>query len=292
MTEDTAGKKKIAADQAFLGTDRPSRFVLHLRAVSNPPILDVHLADHCNLNCAGCNHFAPVAARRFLPLDQYARDLGLLSRIPGIDGYFSELCLMGGEPLLHPEVSEAIRLSRRFLPGTTLALVTNGILLDRMPPDFWAACRDTQTAVSVTRYPVEIPYDSLACLARETGVQIHMPFVPGESGFFRVPLDPEGRCDPEDNFRHCPSGGFCMQLRGGRLYPCHRSAWRDALNSCFGTNFAPEEGDFLDLRRISSTDEIEAFRTAAKPACRYCCLDRSEVIPWRRSRGAREEWLV
>ena len=29
-------------------------------------ILEIHLVDHCNLNCGGCNHFSPIAKPWFI----------------------------------------------------------------------------------------------------------------------------------------------------------------------------------------------------------------------------------
>ena len=51
--------------------------------------LEFHLADHCNLNCQCCDHFAPIADNYFLDLDEFERDMsrladdsvGLLSRV-------------------------------------------------------------------------------------------------------------------------------------------------------------------------------------------------------------------
>ena len=33
--------------------------------------IDVQVADHCNLGCRGCLHFAPIAEPRFLDLAEY-----------------------------------------------------------------------------------------------------------------------------------------------------------------------------------------------------------------------------
>ena len=64
--------------------------------------LDIHVVDHCNLRCAGCLHFAPLATEHFIDLAAYDRDLEMLAAVEGIEGYFDCICLMGGEPLLHP----------------------------------------------------------------------------------------------------------------------------------------------------------------------------------------------
>jgi molybdenum cofactor biosynthesis enzyme MoaA len=67
-----------------------------------PYIVETHLVDHCNLNCKGCSHFASlVPGEVFTDIEIFKRDIARLSQI-FIDVY--EIRLMGGEPLLHPDI--------------------------------------------------------------------------------------------------------------------------------------------------------------------------------------------
>jgi len=57
------------------------------------------IVHHCNLNCKGCDHCAPIAEEEFVSVEQIIKDLTLLkSRFFNI----FQLGIMGGEPLLHP----------------------------------------------------------------------------------------------------------------------------------------------------------------------------------------------
>jgi len=33
--------------------------------------LEMHIVDHCNLNCAGCNHFCPLAEPFYISLKEF-----------------------------------------------------------------------------------------------------------------------------------------------------------------------------------------------------------------------------
>ena len=33
--------------------------------------LEIHVVDHCNLNCAGCNHFTPLAKPFFIEVKDF-----------------------------------------------------------------------------------------------------------------------------------------------------------------------------------------------------------------------------
>ena len=108
------------------------------------PVVDVQVCGHCNLRCAGCMHFAPVAEESFLDLGEFERDLERLSSVEGVGDYFGAIVLMGGEPLLHPHIAEVIRMTHRYLPESLIALCTNGLLLRRMGGDFWDALAECE----------------------------------------------------------------------------------------------------------------------------------------------------
>ena len=123
-----------AATQASGHMPYVEGFVDRLRGLALKPKLDVQVCDHCNLRCAGCLHFAPLAPERFLDLGEYERDLRRLAAIEGFGGYFESIVLMGGEPLLHPQVADVVSVTRAILPDENITLCTNGLLLKRMRP--------------------------------------------------------------------------------------------------------------------------------------------------------------
>ena len=131
-------------------------FPRRLRTLALAPALDVHVADHCNLRCKGCVHFAPLAQKHFLDLGGFEADLRTLSTIPGIESYFRGLYLMGGEPRLHPRIGDVMALTRRLLPRIRIVLATNGILLGRMGDEFWNALVSGGVELHVSPYPINM----------------------------------------------------------------------------------------------------------------------------------------
>ncbi len=66
--------------------------------------VDLPIVDACNLACRACSHFSPLA-RKVEPRDvaDIAAALTLLQNVaPGLT---SSVFIMGGEPLLHPQLS-------------------------------------------------------------------------------------------------------------------------------------------------------------------------------------------
>ena len=110
----------------------------------------VPLVEHCNLRCCGCDHFAPLAEQEFADLDAFENDFARLSYL--VDGKAEKIGLMGGEPLLHPQVKDFLYIARRHFRKTKIRIVTNGVLLLNKKEDFWKACRDNNIIVEVTKY--------------------------------------------------------------------------------------------------------------------------------------------
>lgn len=48
--------------------------------------IEVHLVEHCNLNCFGCNHFSQIANEEYTSLESYENDMRQLSTIIGGGG--------------------------------------------------------------------------------------------------------------------------------------------------------------------------------------------------------------
>ena len=260
-------------------------------------MIDVHVVDHCNLRCTGCIHFAPLAKPSFLNLEEYERDLAALASIPHIDKYLHRLCLMGGEPLLHPKLPEVIRLSRSYLPNTDIALDSNGLLLGRMGTDFWQAMAACKIELTLSPYPLRINYPALLDLATQHGVSAHLAGDVTGSGqdkevFFHLAIDPSASQNPVASHNRCPFGGRFMQLYDGRLWPCQVTAHHDPLNQHFGTQLQAQEQDSLPLEIISSIDQIEDFRRRPHPMCRYCDNDHLTVVKWSIPHRQACEWLA
>ena len=68
--------------------------------------VEILLSDHCNLNCQMCNHFSPIAVPKSLKLSEFKKDIQKLSKLT--KGALGTLYLMGGEPLLNPELLDII----------------------------------------------------------------------------------------------------------------------------------------------------------------------------------------
>jgi len=107
--------------------------------------LEVEVADQCNLACRACSHLSPVAPNKILDVSELERDLSVLATCL----HASLFRLVGGEPLLHPQLSEVARVVRASGIADKIVLLTNGLLLNRAPGQLW----DTLDRVEIYVYP-------------------------------------------------------------------------------------------------------------------------------------------
>ncbi|MDR0723938.1 MAG: 4Fe-4S cluster-binding domain-containing protein, partial [Endomicrobium sp.] len=73
---------------------------------------EIHVTDHCNLNCKSCSHFSPLAQERYLDLNQFQNDCKRLALLT--NGKLEDIIFLGGEPLLHPNLGDIFKIARKY----------------------------------------------------------------------------------------------------------------------------------------------------------------------------------
>lgn len=252
---------------------------------------EVPLADHCNLNCAGCSHFSPLASPSFMGLEEFTRDFERMAEL--FEGNIRQIRLMGGEPLLNHDINKYLAVARKCFPQTELIIVTNGLLLPQMDESFWETCRENQIVIAPTKYPIDFDYDAAEELAKAHGVKFQC-FSDRETTkvFDKYALDPQGLQNCERNYRICSIPNPCPYLRNGRLYLCPIPPTVHYMNEAFGTNFEESPQDSIDIYQARSAEEILEFLARPIPFCRYCKRDANETIPWGQSKRELSEWTL
>lgn len=248
------------------------------------------LARHCNLNCAGCSHFSPVAPECFPDFADARRDFRRLSQL--FDGRCEYIHLMGGEPLLNAQIEDYLAMAREYFPIGDIYLITNGMLLPKMPDGFYKACAKHRILISVTHYPIDLDYGAIQSRCEKHGVAFE--FFRGaeaQTHFNRLALDPEGRGDLYENYVNCSHGNNCLYLRNGRMYPCGIGANMDLFEDHFHAGLALTEEDGVDIYAVSSGRELLNRLAAPSARCRFCRMDKwPERRPWGHSKKDMGEW--
>ncbi len=261
------------------------------------PSIEVDIVGHCNLNCKGCTHFSPIADKTFIDVESFANDLHRLSEIISGD-YFGTLYILGGEPLLHPNLVSILRISRECYPKQVIKIITNGLLLSKMNDDFWDCCEELQIIIEVTKYPIKYDYSDLNSIVSNRRKKVKIQYK-GRTKFFvkkqyKLPIDIKGNQDMEYSYRHCFMGGSCLNLSKGHLYTCSYAAFIERFNKHFGLNIPITQEDGIDIYDASLTVR-DILETMSKPIplCKYCAVkDREYGLRWETSQRNIDEWLI
>lgn len=244
--------------------------------------LELHLTDHCNLNCKGCFHFSPIAPAHYTDSDQYINDLTRLSQLFRT---IRTIRLMGGEPLLHPNADQFIYTTRNAFPKSRIQLVTNGILLPKATQAFWQACRDTGTTIDLILYPPSRKkLDAFQDLCNRESVALRTCQV----DFFKAYCNFKGDSPKHDTFTRCDIGFNCIYLQAGRLYTCAMSTLIQHFNKKFDLRFPTDKG--IDIHSSGTTGRNSLMKLS-KPVetCKWCS-DKPTSFAWQHSRHMLKDW--
>ena len=265
---------------------RPAqRWMRSLLTYVRPPelhYLELHLTDHCNLNCKGCGHYCPLVQNKFADLEQHKKDMKRLSQL---FRNIHTIRLMGGEPLLHPQVVLFILETRSVFPKASIKFVTNGSLLPSATQEFWKACRDTHTSIDLTVYPpLRKNLADYLALCKAEGISV----VPREVETFFAHHNLKGDSDKIKAFDICKSVFYCPFLQNGRLYTCAMPALVHYFNERFG-HAIPEDGG-IDIHEDPLTGRA-ILRKLLQPieTCKWCSYDFPS-FKWDVSSRTAEEW--
>ena len=275
----------------FLHNIVPSSFIkaYHSYKANRNFYFEVQVAEHCNLNCVGCTHFSSIAEEGFIDLGVYERDIKRMAELFGSD-YPFVVRLMGGEPLLHPELEELFVITRRVLPKAEIWVVTNGILLPSRPVKFWQSCKDNNIKIYISKYPVNINYTAIDAKVSEYGLALVDFREEKTVDFHHNVLDLEGKCDAEHSFKNCSLANSCHNLCKGKLYTCSVAAHIHHLKKYFDLDIELSEQNGIDIFKVNSSKEIIDLMNKPIPLCRYCDIDAWYPVEWKVSEKKLEEW--
>lgn len=246
--------------------------------------LEHHIVDHCNLNCAGCSHFSPLAPTWFETIDQFEEDFGELAL--KTKGKVGMIRLMGGEPLLHPNLIKFLESARDLFPTTEIQVVTNGLLLSKLKKQLQPVCMNLKILICMSDY-------GLKNLDLLDGLR-NFPYarIDDQRKFYNIGLDISGAQNPLESFMNCDLHlNKWYFFQDGWFYPCCISANLSHFINHFNLPQMPEP---KQLNAISihthSIEEIEEFLARPISTCKYCTVGRKKNIEFHQSKKEISEW--
>jgi uncharacterized Fe-S cluster-containing radical SAM superfamily protein len=209
--------------------------------------LNIHLVDHCNLKCKGCNAFSNISDEKYHSVEKLEKDFIRIHELA--NNKIEAINLMGGEPLLHPDLLTILDIAGKQFCETNITLITNGILLEKQMPEFWASIKRNNIKISITRYPIKLPFEKLKKIGKEHGVIVQY-----QAGtkitlkkLFKVQLNLIGNANPQEMFANCHPANKCTMLDDGKIYVCTIAAYIKYFNKQFSTKLEVCDGGGIML---------------------------------------------
>ena len=246
------------------------------RDMRNIRDLEIHLAHGCNLTCESCSHYSNQGHTGILPLkeaDNWMKSWN--NRInPKI---FS---ILGGEPTIHPNLTEFISLSRKNWPNATLRLATNGFLLHRHPDLPLILKEDSNSIIHLSihhkspEYQVSLkPVLELLDRWKELGVNVsyenaYTRWTRRYHGFGSA-IRPFTDNNPRKSWEKCPAR--CHQLFEGKIWKCAPLAYLKLQDEKY--ELSSEWKPYLEyspLKPNCTDEELETFFDKEEES--FCCM--------------------
>lgn len=184
--------------------------------------MEVYAANGCNLKCLFCSHFNPFR-RGVVPADELIASFETWSKkvVP------QKLGILGGEPLLHPELERIIAAAHRCWPESRIVLTSNGLLFPNKPDSLLQALKDAGVQVLLSRHvPTEEgerKFQEIVSRLQNAGVWVTI--IPSSGRWKRYyNIDDNGQPQPFDSspekaWTMC-GPNTCFNLTNNKLYRC------------------------------------------------------------------------
>lgn len=247
---------------------------------------EVHLTEHCNLNCQSCFHFSCLAEEEYADINIFEKDFKRMSELS--NGKIESFLLLGGEPLLHPELHSFFEISRKYFPKADIQLVTNGVLLPVQGEDFWIAMKKNNIILRPTKYPINLDYKKIEEKAREYNIRVH--YFNDIKISSKIPLNIDGKLNPRKTHKRCGCK-TCYILNKGKIYPCSTAGNIHHFIKFFNLDIKNDEKNGIDIYKAKDIYEIDNFLKKRIPLCKHCrgvCLMYKE---WAVTKKDINEWV-
>lgn len=255
---------------------------------------EYHLAEHCNLNCKGCEHFSPLATPQFTSYNEFVKDLDRMSEL--FEKKAKSIHILGGEPLLNKDICKFVQKTRECFPDTGLTeirVVSNGILVNKMQPEFWECLHNNRIILSVTKYPLNLDYNLMFEKAKKYDVKFEFFDNTDQVQYWsNMKLKENGKEDARKSFYKCFLANECVMLKDGKLYTCTLIPNIEHFNKYFNKNLEVCKEDYIDIYQAKSKEEVFDFLSKPVPFCRYCNPDEKDYsLTWGVSKKDIDEWI-
>jgi len=229
---------------------------------------------------------------KFATVEQFEHDMRILSRFL----HAGELKIVGGEPLLHKQLIDFLKVARDIAIADRIILLTNGTLLHKAPEIIW----ELIDGMWISIYPgikYKFDFDGLQEIANEHGVWVWKKETPK---FVRNQINNQiaDKRLVRLIYQNCLDAHFysCHTIHEGRYYLCQPAVFVEARLEMLGIAFHNKSQDSIQIHDNPNLHiELKDYIRKRDPlaACSYCLGSWARFFPHHQldERGIKD-WLA
>ncbi len=213
-----------------------------------------------------------------------------LERMSYLFSNVAVLRLMGGEPLLNPDLNKFVVESRKVFPKSEIRIVTNGLLLNNLSGKLADSMKKSGAIFDITQYPpTRAIMSTIIDVLRKTGVDYSVSPPVKE---FEIRMS-KGDSEPSSVF-DCCEYKTCTFLRNRRLYVCPNIPMTYENREYLGFDITESEIQSCGINIFDS--EIDGWRVIKRlndsfSLCRFCSNNHRN-IEWSISKSpSKNDWM-
>lgn len=246
--------------------------------------LEFWATKHCNLNCKGCSSCSPISEEWYLKPEMLKKDL---NRLKYLKININNINILGGEPLLHPQITELFNIIKQIYPDCNLGILTNGLVLKQMKTEFWDVCLTNKVKLKVTCFPIftEKDIERIEQIINQHGIEYQLT----RKVKFNKILTENNSSNMEEIIQACGCNN-AYNLYEGQVSRCTVPMIAELLNSKFGIHLNTDGK--LNIYNATA-EEIITFLSTPNQSCINCTAfpqkivwEKAEVVPQK------NDWII
>lgn len=233
------------------------------------PGLNIIISNYCNLACKECSALMPYFSKK-----EYIRKDDIIEnaeRIFDCIDACATVDVIGGEPLLHPELDKIVEFLAQQKKINRVRIVSNGTVL--IKEEWLKIFTHPKVKLVISDYGYIV---KMAALVNQLEVnKINFDIMSNMRWIRTGQPEYMGKCeeDLEGEYHVCDNGLNCKTVMSGKLFGCGRSARLWALGKYCSDNDYRDLGDDKELNRKAVLDIMNLKKM---DACNYCNIAREE----------------
>jgi len=242
--------------------------------------LEFFAVDHCNLSCYGCAQRSPYLDKEFTDVAAFEKNIRILGKYLRPD----KITIVGGEPLLHPDIDSIIRIAQKSNMFKEIHVTTNALDLTKMSQAFWQGI----DVLVISKYPTTADFiNKIIDEADRNGKLYNVEIqIRDMSNFNHITLSEENKNQElvKEIYEKCIYKYYCHTLSNDRIYRCSPVVNLDKYLKKFGRMPTHNMKDHLkieDQNNFQTT--LLQYLNSDMPltGCNFCLGSSGKLFPHR-----------